>query len=216
VESFTWGPILADLDGDGSQEILVMAANGLYAFAASGALVAGFPIPTIDTPTGTPLALDADGDGHFEVAVPTARAVQLFQPSVTSNAQMGVTAAWPMAGGDGGGLNRHRLALAAQSPTPKSLLPTSSAYCYPNPVTSADTRAHVRFQLTADATVRLDIYDAIGQRVESMQARLSGGAEHELDWAIADYASGLYLCRVEARSDAGGRSEVTLRLAVSQ
>ena len=216
VESFTWGPTLADLDGDGSQEILVVAANGLYAFAATGAIVAGFPIPTMDTPNGTPMALDADGDGHFEVAVPTTRSVQLFKPSVASNAQIGATAAWPMAGGDGGGMNRHSLALASQNPMAKNLLPTSSAYCYPNPVTSSDARAHVRFQLTADAMVRLDIYDAIGERVESMQARLSGAAEHELDWPIADYASGLYLCRIEARSDAGGRSEVTLRLAVSQ
>ena len=49
-----------------------------------------------------------------------------------------------------------------------------------------------------------------------MKATLAGGVEHELSWSVADYASGLYLCRLQARGEAGGQGEVTLRLAVSQ
>ncbi|MBT3344991.1 MAG: hypothetical protein HN404_18485 [Gemmatimonadetes bacterium] len=215
VKALISGPILADLDADGAQEILLSATPGLYAYAASGEIVSGFPIPTMSTPTGAPLAVDVDGDGQIDVAVPTQLGVQLFEPGIAS-ATSAASIAWSQAGGDAAQQSRHALTLVTQGPDTGALLPAKRAYCYPNPVSGRDPNANVRFRLAADATVKLDIYDAIGERVETMKATLAGGVEHELSWSVADYASGLYLCRLQATGDAGGRGEVTLRLAVSQ
>lgn len=212
---FIGGPVLADLDGDGAQEILLTATPGLYAFGAGGELTTGFPLPTMSVPTTGPLAIDADGDGRVDVAVPTQRGVQLFEPgqiAATPVAQV----AWSQVGGDAAQQRRHTLTLTAIAPATGSLLPTRRAYLYPNPVSGQDPGATIRFLLTADAAVELTIYDAIGERIESMKADLSGGVEHEMSWSVDSYASGLYLCRLAARGTDGGRGEVTLRLAVSQ
>ncbi len=212
--AFRSGPILADLDGDGAQEILLTAGPGLYAYRGSGQPVMGFPLPTTTAPMGAPVAI-ASG-GRVDVAVPTQRGVQRFSPGAALPAlSRGGPIAWAQSGADAQQQRRHTLVLS-QAPTTGPLLPADQAYCYPNPVVNDDPRAHVRFRLTADASVDLDIYDAIGVRIESLRAQLAGGVEHELSWSVADYASGLYLCRLQARGDAGGRGEVTLRLAVTQ
>ena len=39
---------------------------------------------------------------------------------------------------------------------------------------------------------------------------------NEITWSIRGYASGLYLCRLEAHGDDGSRGEATVRLAVSR
>jgi FG-GAP-like repeat len=60
---------LADLDGDGSRDILVFAANKIYAFNRSGASLDNFPITlaTSSLITSAPIVGDVDGDGNPEV-----------------------------------------------------------------------------------------------------------------------------------------------------
>ncbi|GAB4335524.1 MAG: hypothetical protein Kow0037_15530 [Calditrichia bacterium] len=60
---------LADLNGDGSLEVLATSSdNALYAFAPDGTLLTGFPVQTGGTLTGSAAVADVDNDGQPEIA----------------------------------------------------------------------------------------------------------------------------------------------------
>ena len=68
-------PAIADLDGDGRRDILVLTADRLYAFDAAGVPLTGYPLALLDQyPLSPDLAFmpglavfDATGDGYPEV-----------------------------------------------------------------------------------------------------------------------------------------------------
>ncbi len=60
-----------------------------------------------------------------------------------------------------------------------------------------------------------DQFDPLGERLERLEADREWG-EGEIDWSIREYASGLYLCRLEARSADGRRADAVVQMAVSR
>ena len=63
-------PALADIDGDGRDEIIVgTQADLLYAFNQDGSNVPGFPVALVDDISGSPAVGDVDGDGDLEIVV---------------------------------------------------------------------------------------------------------------------------------------------------
>ena len=71
---------------------------------------------------------------------------------------------------------------------------------YPNPFNAATT---IEFQLAAPATVELDIYDAIGQKVRTLVARHLAAGHYRTQWTGRDdaghtVASGTYFYRLRA------------------
>ena len=142
-----------------------------------------------------------------------------WRPSSWNDAfATGSALAWAQAAAGATGLRAHG-PLNGQSPGPQTsdLLPGSRAYCYPNPVDGATGRATVRFYLTRDALVTLQVYDAIGSEMDRFDATdLRSGAENEISWNVDKYASGLYLCRLSAHGGDGSKGDVTLRMAVSR
>ena len=71
---------------------------------------------------------------------------------------------------------------------------------YPNPFNAATT---IEFQLAAPATVELDIYDAIGQKVRTLVARHLAAGHYRTQWAGRNdagrpVASGTYFYRLRA------------------
>jgi hypothetical protein len=70
------GPAFADLDGDGTGEVIVCAENWpngnigwVYAYHTDGSLVDGFPALTAGDHSRSPTATDLDGDGDAEIIV---------------------------------------------------------------------------------------------------------------------------------------------------
>jgi WD40 repeat protein len=63
-------PVLGDLDGDGTLEIVVGSDNNkVYAWKPDGSLMPGWPVKTGDSVRSSPALADIDGDGRLEVIV---------------------------------------------------------------------------------------------------------------------------------------------------
>ncbi|MBD3410575.1 MAG: T9SS type A sorting domain-containing protein, partial [Ignavibacteriales bacterium] len=66
---------------------------------------------------------------------------------------------------------------------------------FPNPFNPTTT---LRFDLPIDGMVKLEVYDILGQKVETLfDGELEAGV-HDLKWNAIDYASGVYIYRIEA------------------
>ena len=217
------GPLLgeivaADLDADGVPEIFVSAGNGVYGFDGGGLPLSGFPAASPGSPTTSPVLADFDGDGGLELAVGDGEGVNLWRPVSWDPAfAAGLPAGWSQPGGSASGRRNHpSVAPARPELEGLDLLPPSRAYCYPNPA-GGEEPAHVRFFVARPARVSLTVHDAMGEVVERLEAAEVRAAEaNEITWSVGGYASGLYLCRLEARGDDGSRGEATVRLAVSR
>ncbi len=210
-----WPPILLDLDGDGRQEIAVGSLNGLYGLGSDGQVLAGFPLLTGEAVVAPPLALDLDGDGELELAALAGDYLYVWDPGDWAAPYHGRVAGWAQAGADAQGTRSYAATRQLPLPDPAApLLPEGQVYAYPNPVGDGE-QAHLRFVLTQPARLELEVFDPLGVRVTHLQAE-GGLAENELSWPVTTYASGLYLCRLEARAANGKKGVVVVKMAVSK
>ena len=211
---------MADLDGDGRQEILAAASVGAVAgIDDDGGQLGGFPVLTAAPVSSTPVAADLDGDGVLELAALAGDFAYAWDAERLAPGLGGSgTAAWGQGAADAQG---SRAVRGERSPAPPAadLLPAGRAYCYPNPV-GPRQRAHLRYFLSRPAALELEVFDAIGRRVEKRRWKAGSPqgepGENEITWATGGYESGLYLCRLEASGADGSRGRVIVRMAVAR
>jgi hypothetical protein len=66
------GPVIGDIDGDGSLDVVAVSPNGdVYAWHMNGTLFPGFPVTTSTTAIGTPALSDLDGVAGAEIVLAT-------------------------------------------------------------------------------------------------------------------------------------------------
>ncbi len=208
--------VLLDLDGTGGQEIFLGTRKGVYGLDTRATLLPGFPLLTAEAVSFSPLGADLDGDGLLELAALTGEALYLWEPQEFSPVYQGRLAGWGQDGYSAARTYAHPGSGAAPEPA-VGLLPEGKVYCYPNPVANGGS-VHLRFFLNQPARIALEVYDAIGDRVEHLEKEegLVAPAENEIGFSTSGYASGLYLCRLEARTASGQQEVVFVRMAVSQ
>jgi hypothetical protein len=107
---------------------------------------------------------------------------------------------WLMYGYNSGHTNSLPLNLLPDIPVYADLMPDKSVYNYPNPAKDETT---IRYFLSRDAQVDIKIYDLSGDLVAQASQSGKANTENEYKWNCSKYASGVYLCRVEAKSDNG-------------
>ena len=206
-------PVLCDVDADGKQEIFVADHSGIFGVDDDGRLLPGFPLLMAAPPTGSPVVWELDGDGRLALAALDGEAVYAWDLQRVAAQYTGGPAHWPQAGADAAG---SRAALVAGRPVvkPEAAL-LDRVYCYPNPVGPGE-EAHLRFALSAAGRIELEVFDALGGRVDKVSRDGLEAGEREVTWSVEGYASGLYLCRLIAHGDDGRRGEAVVKMAVSQ
>ena len=100
-------------------------------------------------------------------------------------------------------------ALGDQAPLAE-LLPESRFYNYPNPATGEATT--IRFYVNQPSTIRIAIFDALGDVVKEFSREVPvGDRDEEIVWNLSGVASGVYHCRLEASSSDGSSSKIAFK-----
>lgn len=92
------------------------------------------------------------------------------------------------------------------------MLEKDKVYTYPNPA-RGDTVVFKTF-LGDDASIAIEVFNVAGEKIARMTNEGTAGNVIETPWDISSIASGVYIYRIEAKNAAGGRAEVTKKLAV--
>lgn len=86
------------------------------------------------------------------------------------------------------------------------LLPDDLCYNWPNP---ASDETYIRYFLNYDATVDVNIFDILGEKVKSFHRQNQlAGFDHEITWSLSNIARGVYVAVVKAEGN--GKSETKL------
>ena len=92
------------------------------------------------------------------------------------------------------------------SPAPgASLMPSDLCYNWPNP---AREQTAIRYFLNRPASVRIDIFDVVGEKVTSLFGPGQAGMDNEVIWDLTRVPYGAYIAHVEATGD--GKKETKL------
>jgi len=195
-------PIIADADGDGTQEVIVPGVDGnVYAYRRDGKLVSGFPLAMSGAGLGSLATADLDGDNKLElVGVSGNGFVHVWHLPASGN-----KADWPMYHHDAAQTSLNN---AKEAPVviAGKLMPAKSVFNYPNPTEGNSTT--IRYRLNENAEVKISIYDISGDLVEDLAGPGLAQADNEIQWNLQNVQSGVYLARVEAK----GQSETSVAI----
>lgn len=217
-------PAVADLDGDGSLEILIGAEDRrLYAFHADGTAVSGFPIEIGAEARSTPAIWDVDLDGATDIVLAGwDRAVHAWRyPGMFLSSGM----AWPMFHHDNWrtGLATFPVLTAVDSvppgdgpPGPPLLWKRSwLGQNRPNPF-NPTTSIGYAVSGTRPQTVLIQIFDVHGRLVSTPVSRPFDPGYYEFRWDGHDdhgrpVSSGVYFYRAAIGPNAFSRKMALLR-----
>lgn len=189
-------PVLADVNNDDLQEIVIGSPDGrIYAFKGNGTDAPGFPLTVGGKVLSTPLLTDLDGDSSdIELAVGCDDG-NLYVWSIGSPVTV-TRLHWPMFCGNQAhtGFIDWDPALRALSAKSGELI--KNAYVYPSP--ARGDHAKIRFFLENNAEVDVKIFNLAGELVRQYSQPGQAMTENEVVWSLEQIASGVYIIRVEA------------------
>ncbi|MCB5253200.1 MAG: C25 family cysteine peptidase [Candidatus Cloacimonadaceae bacterium] len=209
--SFNCPPLIADIDADGQCEIILHSyLNSIYAYHASGSMVEGFPFFTTYNGATPGTLVDFDNDGYFKLISGFSNGIlmsNLRRPSSD-------LAPWTVYRGS---LKRQGSAASSGhvgnadaqiSPALDLLKPN-----YPNPFNPNTT---IAFELAKAGAVRIDIFNARGQKVRELLCDDLSHGSHTTAWDGTDdngrsLASGIYLYRMISAEGAQTRKMLLLK-----
>ncbi len=201
-------PIVADIDGDGTPDVLMGAEDGkLYAYTGAGQPAAGFPIALSGEVRGSPLVWDVDGDGLSELAL--AGWDQNFYLWDLPAAYSAAAAPWPMFHHD---VRHTGLVGAPFSAAPGAPAPAQTEVSQAPLVLEGHGPLGIRYRVPAAAAgaaraaaaaapaaprVRLEVFDARGRAVARLVDGPQAPGAYRLTWNAGTTAPrGVYFVRL--------------------
>lgn len=201
---FTGTPLIADIYGNGTQEILIAAQDSLsitiHAFDENLSPVQGFP-----------LFVGSVENEDFDPVHPI-----LFGNELIAVSHIGEISAWSfedmgkiMWTSQYGAFVNGKVSssqITSDAPTRTfSLLNAEETYNWPNP---ARDHTYIRFETRERAMMHITMIDMSGSKIRDYQFESRGNQPEEIRIATNDLSSGVYYARVQAR--AGGNTESEL------
>lgn len=202
-------PILGDLNGDANAEILFGLEDGrLFALQGDGSRFTSFPLALSGEITSSGIVLNDSIETYNGVIIYMKRDLffktgdgLVYGFSLDFHNKDGKEKTpWLMYGYDAGHTNSFPVDSLPEKRVYADLMPEKSVYNYPNPARDETT---IRYFLNRDASVDIKIYDLAGDLVAETSQTGRSNTENEYKWDCSKYASGVYLCRVEANSAEG-------------
>ena len=193
---FTGTPLVADLDGDSSADLLIPTDDSISlfitAYRSDTKQMNGFPlliggIPSADHQLIHPLLKD-----RFLIAVSPENDLKIWEFPKIDNIQ------WASKYGNRTTNKVTGLIERGDSPElPFTLLNRSETYNWPNP---AVDETFIRFQTESPAKIRLRITTMSGRLISDQHLQSLGGLPEELQIDTSSWASGAYYALLEATS----------------
>lgn len=201
-ERFIGAPLLADMTGDGSVEIVTISSKGiLRIYNNEGKLINGMPVQYTESGNTNIALAPLDGTillgGIHERGILTALR---FEAPWSDR-----TVLWTQEGGSSFHQSFATTPVVLPSVS-QELLPSARAYNWPNPVYGQET--HIRYYLSEPADVKIKIFDIAGTTITELRGVGHAGFENEIIWNVKDIQTGIYFAHIEAKSS--GRSASTI------
>ncbi|MDC3137293.1 T9SS type A sorting domain-containing protein, partial [Bacteroidota bacterium] len=224
---WTGSPLLADLNGDEEQELLLVGQNPyatlLYAYTLQGDPLLGFPLSVgaggfnpVDSGVGQGSGLNEASRiqipgivGSFVTAIAPSGELSIWEFPNMGNAD------WPSRMGPWG-WNR-AVQTGEDSGLPgggdnEAVLVTTETYNWPNP---AKDHTNVRFQTSGAGQVQIHIIDLSGQLIYERQIQSRGGSPEEITIDTSQWPSGAYIALVKA-TVAGKTGSKLVKMAIAK
>ena len=203
VTGFPYDPVLGKDDSLMATPTIIQAGKDFQIFSASshgrligvdgnGHALDGFPRVSGGSVIGGPRFFP----DQSAVGLLTENA-QLYLWSLNVPAGTTIQELWNGPFGDPSNTAR-QIQIADLPVTATELVPQKTFYNYPNPNTGGTTT--IRYYLSADADVRLRIFDPTGHKVREFDGPGNGRLDNEQVLDVSGLASGVYVCQIEAKN----------------